>query len=61
MVRLLYVNVIGAGSSSGRVAAASIVALLDTARCAARAPLSYDDVLCLLDGLQSPLEVQHLT
>ncbi|XP_045785525.1 eIF-2-alpha kinase activator GCN1 isoform X2 [Maniola jurtina] len=54
MFRLL-VDLIG--SSSGRVAAACTVALLETARCAARAPLSYEDVLCLLDGLQSPLEV----
>ncbi|XP_038215346.1 eIF-2-alpha kinase activator GCN1 [Zerene cesonia] len=45
------------GSSSGRVAAACTVALLETARCAARAPLSRDDVVCLLAALQSPAEV----
>ncbi|CAH2086956.1 unnamed protein product [Euphydryas editha] len=45
------------GSCSGRVMAACTVALLETARCAARAPLFYDDVLCLLDGLQNPLQV----
>ncbi|XP_052737701.1 eIF-2-alpha kinase activator GCN1 [Bicyclus anynana] len=54
MFRLL-VDLIG--SSGGRVAAACTVALLETAQCAARAPLAADDVLCLLDGLQSPLEV----
>ncbi|CAH3879772.1 unnamed protein product [Pieris brassicae] len=45
------------GSSSGRVAAACTVALLETAQCAARAPLSQDDVNCLLAALQSPAEV----
>ncbi|XP_045491112.1 eIF-2-alpha kinase activator GCN1 [Colias croceus] len=45
------------GSSSGRVAAACTVALLETAQCAARAPLSRDDVTCLLAALQSPAEV----
>ncbi|XP_075992954.1 lethal (3) 80Fj [Anticarsia gemmatalis] len=44
-------------STSGRVQAACTVALLDTARCASRAMLSLDDVTCLMDGLQSPLEV----
>ncbi|CAB3252124.1 unnamed protein product [Arctia plantaginis] len=44
-------------STSGRVQAACTVALLETAQCAARAMLTLDDVTCLLDGLQSPLEV----
>ncbi|XP_047528363.1 eIF-2-alpha kinase activator GCN1 [Vanessa atalanta] len=54
MFRLLIDLISG---SSGRVMAACTVALLDTAACAARAPLFFDDVLCLLDGLQNPLEV----
>lgn len=32
------------------------MALLETARCSARAPLTHDDVLCLLAGLQDPQE-----
>ncbi|KAL4704522.1 hypothetical protein ACJJTC_007641 [Scirpophaga incertulas] len=44
-------------STSGRVQAACTVALLETAQCAARAPLAADDVGCLLGGLQDPLEV----
>ncbi|CAK1552697.1 unnamed protein product [Leptosia nina] len=45
------------GSSSGRVAAACTVALLETAQCAARAPITQEDVNCLLAALQSPAEV----
>ncbi|XP_041977566.1 eIF-2-alpha kinase activator GCN1 isoform X2 [Aricia agestis] len=44
-------------SSGGRVAAACTAALLETAECAARAPLAAPDVTCLLDALQSPAEV----
>ncbi|CAK1582375.1 unnamed protein product [Parnassius mnemosyne] len=44
-------------STSGRVQAACTVALLDTAQCAARGDLSLEDLTCLLDGLQNPMEV----
>ncbi|XP_032513752.2 stalled ribosome sensor GCN1 isoform X1 [Danaus plexippus] len=53
MFRLL-IDIIG--SSTGRGRAACTVALLETARCSARAPLTHDDVLCLLAGLQDPQE-----
>ncbi|KAJ0180220.1 hypothetical protein K1T71_003624 [Dendrolimus kikuchii] len=43
--------------TSGRVQAACTVALLESANCAARGALTFDDVVCLLAGLQSPLEV----
>lgn len=37
--------------------AAATLALLETAECAARGDLSLDDAVCLLAGLQNPLEV----
>ncbi|XP_068630147.1 stalled ribosome sensor GCN1 [Battus philenor] len=43
--------------TSGRVQAACTLALLETAECASRSDLTYEDVVCLLAGLQNPLEV----
>ncbi|XP_047988388.1 eIF-2-alpha kinase activator GCN1 [Leguminivora glycinivorella] len=45
------------GSTSGRVQTACTVALLETGDMASRAPITHEDVVCLLAGLQSPLEV----